>query len=885
VIQPLPIDEVLPELLAALHNGNCAVLTADPGAGKTTRVPLAMLGEPWLAGGKIIMLEPRRLAARSAAAFMAKQLGEKVGERVGYRVRLDNKVSPRTVIEVVTEGILTRMLQEDPALSGVGAILFDEFHERHLHGDLGLALALQCQGILREDLRLVVMSATLDAVRVAQLLDGAPVIASRGRSFPVETRYSLPDAKQRLEDRMAAAIKEAMLEREGDVLAFLPGTAEIRRTARQLAERGLPAGTSVRELHGTLSLEDQAAAIAPAPEGGRKIVLATSIAESSLTVEGVRIVVDSGLMRVSRFSPRTGMSRLETVPLSKASADQRRGRAGRLAPGLCIRLWSETEHSRLPDFGSPEIAESDLAALRLELAVWGVDDPNELSWMTPPPVPAYEAATELLHALGCLKAAGGPTEAGKAIAALGLHPRLGAMLLRGKETGQLRLASRLAALLSERNLLPSERSADIGLRLNKLESGERDPSLRRLLAQAERWQNMLEKDGALQGNLQSGQKGDFQNNLQNNVQSNVQSNSRLAGTDERAGVHVAPRREQTLSASRRSDGTGPLTTGGLLAHAYPDRIAQRRSDGRYLLAAGRGAAALTADQQLSQAPYLVICELDDAGAEGRILLADRLDKEELQQELASFIKEEESLEWEEEARAIRGRRRVKLGTLILKETPLKSGLDPEGVAEMWLNVIREKGFSFIPFHKSAQSLLNRMRAMQAAGARDWPDCSEDALLASMQDWLKPHLGGIRTYAELEKMNMTSLLEGLLTWKQRSELDAEAPLHWSVPSGSKIPIDYSDPAKPFAAVRLQELFGLAATPRLAGGRLPLTLHLLSPAQRPVQVTQDLASFWSNGYFEVKKDLKGRYPKHYWPDNPYEATPTNRAKPRTTPGQKS
>lgn len=881
MIQPLPIDEVLPGLLAALQNGNCAVLTADPGAGKTTRVPLAMLNEPWLAGGKIIMLEPRRLAARSAAAFMAKQLGEQVGERVGYRVRLDNRVSPRTVIEVVTEGILTRMLQEDPALSGVGAILFDEFHERHLHGDLGLALALQCQGILREDLRIVVMSATLDAARVAQLLGGAPVIASRGRSFPVETSYSLPDAKQRLEDRMAAAIKEALLEREGDVLAFLPGTAEIRRTARQLAEQRLPSGTLVRELHGTLSLEDQAAAIAPAPEGGRKIVLATSIAESSLTVEGVRIVVDSGLMRVSRFSPRTGMSRLETVPLSKASADQRRGRAGRLAPGLCIRLWSEAEHSRLPDFGSPEIAESDLAALRLELAVWGVDDPNELSWLTPPPVPAYEAATELLQALGCLKAAGGPTEAGKAIAALGLHPRLGAMLLRGKETGQLRLASRLAALLSERNLLPNERSVDIGLRLSRLESGEREPSLKRLLAQAERWQRMLEKDGAIQSNLQSKQMG----NQQSNQQINLLSNSRLAAADEYAEEHAGPRSKENISASQRSGGAGALTTGGLLAHAYPDRIAQRRSDGRYLLAAGRGAAALTADQQLSQAPYLVVCELDDAGAEGRILLADRLDKEELQQELASFIKEEESLEWEEEARAIRGRRRVKLGTLILKETPLKSGLDPEGVAETWLTVIREKGFSFIPFHKSAQSLLNRMRAMQAAGARDWPDFSEDALLASMQDWLKPHLGGIRTYAELEKMNMTSLLEGLLTWKQRSELDAEAPLHWSVPSGSKIPIDYSDPAKPFAAVRLQELFGLAETPRLAGGRLPLTLHLLSPAHRQVQVTQDLASFWSNGYFEVKKDLKGRYPKHYWPDNPYEATPTNRAKPRTTPGQKS
>ncbi|MHA7963174.1 ATP-dependent helicase HrpB [Paenibacillus sp. CAU 1782] len=856
-MQPLPIDEVLPELLAALQNGNCAVLTADPGAGKTTRVPLAMLDEPWLDGGKIIMLEPRRLAARSAAAFMAKQLGESVGERVGYRVRLDSKVGPRTVIEVVTEGILTRMLQEDPGLTGVGAILFDEFHERHLHGDLGLALALQCQGLLREDLRLLVMSATLDAERVAELLDGAPVIASRGRSFPVETRHSLPSAKQKLEEKMAVAIMGALLERDGDVLAFLPGNAEIRRTAKQLTDRGLPAGTSVRELRGTLSLEEQAAAIAPAPEGGRKIVLATSIAESSLTVEGVRIVVDSGLMRVSRFSPRTGMSRLETVPVSKASADQRRGRAGRLAPGLCIRLWSEAEHSALPEFGNPEIAESDLAALRLELAVWGVNDPQELSWLTPPPAPAYGAATELLQALGSLTAAGGPTAAGKAIASLGLHPRLGAMLLRGKETGQLGLASRLAALLSERNLLPNERSVDIGLRLRRLESGDRDPSLKRLLAQAERWQTMLERSGG------------------------------LVTEYDNAGTRLKDNMAAAAPSGRSSTGSGgakDLTTGGLLAHAYPDRIAQRRSDGRYLLAAGRGAAALSADQQLSQAPYLVVCELDDAGVEGRILLADLLDREELQQELASFITEEESLEWEEEARAIRGRRRLKLGTLILKETPLKGGFDPEGAGDMWLKLIRERGFSFIPFSKSARGLLHRMWAMQAAGAREWPDVSENALMDSLEDWLKPHLGGIRAYAELEKMNVTNLLEGLLTWKQRSELDAETPLHWSVPSGSRIPIDYSNPAKPFAAVRLQELFGLAETPRLAGGRLPLTLHLLSPAGRPVQVTQDLASFWSNGYFEVKKDLKGRYPKHYWPDNPYEATPTNRAKPRTTPQQK-
>lgn len=828
---PLPIDEVLPELLRALRGSGHAVLTAEPGAGKTTRVPLALLDEQWLDGGKIIMLEPRRLAARSAAEFMAKQLGERVGETVGYRVRLDTRVGPNTIIEVVTEGILTRMLQEDPALTGVAAVLFDEFHERHLHGDLGLALALQCRSLLREDLRLVVMSATLDAAAAAELMGNAPVIASKGLVFPVETRYRPSGLSARLEDIMAEAIRAAMTEHEGDVLAFLPGTAEICRTARRLAESGLPGSVHIRELHGMLPLDKQAEAVAPASAGERKVVLATSIAESSLTVEGVRIVVDSGLMRVSRFSARTGMSRLETVPVSKASADQRRGRAGRLAPGFCFRLWSEGEHAALPAFGNPEIAESDLTALRLELAVWGVADYRELSWLTPPPEHAYQAATELLHALGCLNPAGQATPEGKTVAALGLHPRFGAMLLRAGESGQVEAACRLAALLSERDILPGERSVSVEARLALLKANAHDPAARRIMAQADRWKSMFQREW--KGN--------------------------------------------------RTEGATP-TVGGLLAHAFPDRIAQRRSDGRYLLAGGRGAAALGDGQPLSQAPYLVVAELDDAGAEGRIFLGEALTMEELQRELGRYLKVEETLEWDNDAKAIRGRRRLRLGSLILKESPLQGELDPEQTAIIWSQVIAENGLDYLPWSKTATALLGRMRAMQAAGNLDWPDVSEDALLQGVKDWLQPHLAGIRNWNEFQRLDMAGLLAGMLSWKQRSELDEQVPSHWTVPSGSRIPVDYSDPAQPFAAVRLQELFGLKETPRLAGGRLPLTLHLLSPAQRPVQVTRDLESFWRDGYFEVKKDLKGRYPKHYWPDNPYEAIPTNRAKPRTVPKSK-
>lgn len=833
-MKSLPIDEVLPELLTALDKGGNAVLVAEPGAGKTTRVPIALMDQQWLGGGKIIMLEPRRLAARSAAAFMAETLGEKPGDRIGYRVRMDARVGPRTVVEVVTEGVLTRMLQADPALEGVGAILFDEFHERHLHGDLGLALSLQAQSLLRDDLRIVVMSATLDAAPVAELLGGAPVIHSQGRMFPVETRYANMRMNGPLEPTVGRTILEALREEPGDVLVFLPGLSEIRRTARWLAEAGLPAGVKAVELHGNMPLEAQSAAVAPCAAGERKVVLATSIAESSLTVEGVRVVVDSGLMRIPRFSPRTGLSRLETVPVSKASADQRRGRAGRLAPGVCYRLWTEAEHAHLPDQGKPEIQDADLASLALELAVWGVNDPHELEWLTPPPQAAYEGAIALLQSIHALDEEGKPTGSGVRIAKLGLHPRLGAMLwyARGDEA-KLRLACELAALLSERDILGAQRNADMQLRVDELRrAGGKDAAAQRVKAQAEQWRRPLE----------------------------------------------TMRREDGVAMAGEAASSGGASLGALLARAYPDRIAQRRPDGRYLLANGRG-AVLPELQPLSRFAYLVVCDLDDAGSEGRIRLAASIEQAELESGLPAYLTKEEAVEWDAAAGSVRARRRVRLGALTLTESPLEKP-DPEMVADQLLQGIRLRGMEALPLGKSGAGLLARMRLMQRhAGDPDWPDVSEDALLDTMEQWLKPHVYGLRSLSDLSKLQMTGIIGSLMSWKQSQQLDEQVPTHIQVPSGSRIPVDYSDPESPVLAVRLQELFGLRETPAIARGRLPLTLHLLSPSQRPVQVTRDLASFWENAYFEVKKDLKGRYPKHYWPDNPYEATATNRAKPRS------
>ena len=823
-------------LREALHGRGAAVLQAPPGAGKTTRVPLALLEEQWLGGRKIVMLEPRRLAARAAATHMARLLGERVGDTVGYRVRLDTRVGPRTRIEVVTEGVLARMLQDDPALDAIGLVIFDEFHERSLHADVGLAMTLQSRRILRDDLRILVMSATLDGAGVAALLGGAPVITSTGRAFPVATRYAPRRGEQRLEAHVASVVRDVVAREEGDVLVFLPGAAEIHRVASFLEEPPLPAPVRVIPLHGTLSLEQQDAAIAPSPAERRKVVLATSIAETSLTIEGVRVVIDSGVMRVPRFSPRTGMTRLETVRVSRASAEQRRGRAGRTAPGIAYRLWAEHDDAGLVPYGSPEILETDLAPLALMLADAGVTDPQELDWLDPPPAAAHGQARELLVQLAALDQSRRVTPHGRRMAALPMHPRLAHMLLAAPRE-LAGLACDIAALVGERDVLRREGptvDADLRLRLELLRARGSDhpaaqsipvdrDALRRAREQSREWRTLI---GA-------------------------------AGND-------AP--EQVEQA------------GLLLALAYPDRIAQRRSadaGGRFLLRNGAG-VALASAQALSGESYIVVAELDDRRPEARIFLAAPLALEEILSTHDSQVIREEIVIWDEATRSVQARRRERLGALVLGDAPLRDA-DPGRVAAALLDGIRAAGIAALPWSDDAQRLRARI-AFMAHQEPGWPDVSDAGLTESLEEWLGPHLHGLRRFDDLARLDLAELVRGRMEWKQRAALDEGAPTHLVVPTGSRIPVDYSDPESPVLAVRLQEMFGCTDTPRLAGGRVPVTLHLLSPAHRPVQVTRDLAGFWRTTYFEVRKDLRGRYPRHPWPDDPILAPPTSRAKRR-------
>jgi len=827
----LPIESVLPDVKQTLRTRSNAVLVAPPGAGKTTRVPLALLDEPWLAGQRILMLEPRRLAARSAARFMAASLGEKVGETVGYRVRMDTRVGPRTRIEVVTEGVLTRLLQSDPALEGVGIVLFDEFHERSLHADLGLALCLQSQAVLREDLRLLVMSATLDAEPVAALMGNAPILTSEGRSHPVETRYLQRSVAGKEEEAVVRTVVEALNHDAGDLLVFLPGTAEIGRVEERLRALDLGRNILIAPLHGNLPQEQQNRAISPAVPGQRKIVLATSIAETSLTVEGVQIVVDAGLMRVPRFSPRTGMTRLETVRVSRAAADQRRGRAGRLGPGVCYRLWTEQEERQLVPHTRPEILDADLSPLALELAVWGVSEPSELLWLDPPPLAAFQQARELLRQLAAIDEDGRVTPHGRRMAELGLHPRLAHMILQAIPLGKGGLACELAAVLSERDFLRTRQAspeADISSRVEILRAGGNgtktadvvDLALcRRILSHASQWKQAL---------------------------------------------GILPEEESAVP-----------DCGLLLAFAYPERIAQAKGGGRFLLRNGRG-AVLPGDQPLAHTPFLVAAQVDDQGADSRMFLAAPVEWQELEPFFAEQMQVETQVAWDRAAQAVRARKRVRLGALVIQDVPL-SNPDPDETVRALLSGITQEGLKLLPWNKTARQLQQRLQFMHRHEA-GWPDRSDEALLATMTEWLAPHLYGLRSASDLQQLRLADILTASLTWEQRRELDAHAPTHLEVPSGSRIPVDYSNPDMPVLAVRLQELFGWKETPRIAGGRVPLTLHLLSPAHRPVQVTQDLASFWQNAYFEVKKDLKGRYPKHYWPDDPLRALPTNRTRPR-------
>ncbi|AZH29202.1 ATP-dependent helicase HrpB [Paenibacillus sp. M-152] len=836
----LPITQVIPELKHALLSHSAAVLIAQPGAGKTTVTPLELLHEPWLAEQKIIMLEPRRLAARAAAAQMARALGESTGKTVGYRVRMDTKVGPSTRIEVVTEGVLTRMLQHDQALEGVGLIIFDEFHERSLHADLGLALALQSQALLRPDLKILIMSATLEAEPVCRLLGDAPLLECPGTVFPVETLHMSKPSSTSLESFTAETVEKALYAHEGDLLVFLPGAREIHRTERELMSRNLPASVKIIPLYGSMKLEQQDEALRPSAPDSRKVVLATSIAESSLTIAGITVVIDSGLSRESVFSARTGMSRLTTVKVSKASADQRRGRAGRLQPGVCYRLWSAQEHAALPDASRPEIAAADLASLALELATWGVREPAELAWLDAPPEAAYRQATGLLRQLGCLEAAadgtaGGITAHGREVSALGTHPRLGHMLLRAAALGLAPTASRLAALLQERDPFRAHRGTDLLPRLDALREAAHARSTHSLLGAAD--------DTVIRRIVQ-------------------ESRQLLATLPDAAATQDEP--------------DGSAACGLLLAFAYPDRIAQGRGDGRFLLSGGRG-ARLRQVEWMSRSPYLVAAEVDDEGADGAIQLAAPIELQELIQHCSDLLLEQANVYWDSSASAVRARKVIRLGSLILKETSYERP-PAEEIAAALMQGVRERGLKLLTWSRPTLQLQARLIFMHFSAPEEWPDSSESALLDSLESWLLPFALGAKNLADLQRLDSSELLLGRLNWEQRQQLEQEAPTHIRVPSGSRIPVDYSQPEAPSLAVRLQELFGMKDTPRIGRGRVPIVLHLLSPAQRPVQVTSDLSSFWSETYFEVKKDLKGRYPKHYWPDDPLEAVATNRAKPK-------
>ena len=819
----LPIEPLLPELLTALAAEGRAVLQAPPGAGKTTRVPLALLGEKWRGDGKIFMLEPRRIAARAAANRMAQALGEAVGETIGYRVRLDSKVSARTRVEVVTEGLFLRQIQQDPELTGIAAVLFDEFHERSADSDLALALTLESRSALRNDLRLLVMSATLDGDGVAKLLDDAPLLTSDGRAHPVETRYL--GRPEKLEAGVAAAIRQALREEaEGDLLVFLPGTGEIRRTAAAL-DGNLPPTVDLLTLAGELSFADQDRALRAAPSGRRKVVLSTAIAETSVTLDGTRIVIDGGWSRRPSFDPATGMSTLETVRVSAASAEQRRGRAGRQRPGVCYRLWAEAEQRGLLPFHPPEIESADLAPLALELAAWG-SDADSLRWMTPPPAAALTRARALLTDLGALDDAGRITPHGHAMTRLGAHPRLAHLMLKGADLGEGSLACLLAALLGDRDPIRprgGRRSADLVQRIDLLIGDGTHPDLDRKAAAAIRQQ-------ASQFRRQIGLRG-----------------------EDRPDSH---------------------SSGRLLALAYPDRIAQRRGPpGQFRLSSGQG-AILPLEDSLAGADLLAVAALDGDRANARIFLAAPVTEEDLAELFPARLAEHATVSWDKAQGAVAARRQQRFGALVFSDKPLAKP-PADLVRAALLEGLRLEGLRVLPWTDGAESLRHRVAFLRREQGDDWPDWSDAALLDSLEGWLAPHLDGRSRLTHLENLPLTQILRDSLPWEQQRALDRLAPTHVTVPTGSSVALDYSGP-EPVLAVRLQEMFGLAETPRLGDGRTPVLLHLLSPARHPLAVTRDLAGFWRGAYAEVRKDMRGQYPRHVWPEDPLAADPTTRTK---------
>ena len=833
----LPVAAVLDRLQRTLANNTCTVLQAPPGAGKTTCIPLFLRKAPWLGDRKIIVLAPRRLAARAAAMRMSDLLGEKVGRTVGYRVRMDSRVSPATRIEVVTEGVLTRMLQSDPSLKGIGLVIFDEFHERSLDADLGLTLCIDMQGVLNRDLRLLVMSATIDTGPVAAMMDDAPALICPGREFPVETRYVGRHTPTESIDALCDVVLSTARSEPGSILVFLPGASEIRQVARRLEQARLGPQWIIAPLFGNLTHSAQNQAIAPAPAGRRKIVLATSIAETSLTIEDIRVVVDSGLQRVPRFEMRSGLTRLVTVPVSRASADQRRGRAGRIGPGICLRLWSREMHHTLIPAHRPEILEADLAGLTLELALWGVDDPGKLKWLDPPPRDTFDSARSLLLSLGALDLNSRITDQGRQMAALPMHPRLAHMLVAADRFGYGGIACDLAALLGERDVVrfdPGQQDADIRIRLDML--------------QALRRKRPLTSQGAT-----------------------------IDHAALRRVIRAADQLRRQMGCNADDGDAVPI--GRLLGWAYPDRIAQRRPGvrGKFLLTNGRG-AYLDPAAPLAAEEFLVAVELDGERRAARIFRAAAYSMDILSEQFADYLRWAETVDWDPDRLAVAARRDLKLGALTLRSEPLAAP-DSQQVLKALLEGIRKQGLQCLPWTRSLKRWQERVCFLRriSGNEQQWPDVTNEGLASHLMHWLAPYLTGMTRLRDLARVELKAALFSMLPHRLHKLLDELAPTHLTVPSGSRIPIDYSGDV-PVLAVRLQEMFGHAQTPSVAGGRQPLLIHLLSPAGRPVQITLDLAGFWQSGYHEVKRELKGRYPKHYWPDDPLQAQATARVKPK-------
>jgi len=817
--EPLPIDDALPRLTGALRTNSVAVLVAPPGAGKTTRVPLVLLDEPWAAGKKILVLEPRRLAARAAASRMASTLGEQVGDTVGLRVRFGSKISKRSRIEVITEGVFTRLILDDPSLEGVAAVLFDEFHERSLDADLGLALARDVQLALREDLKILVMSATLDGARVAALLGNAPVVESQGRAFPVETHYLGRDARAPIERQMADAVARALRAEPGSVLVFLPGAAEIRRTETQLKERVDDTNVDIVTLFGVLDAREQDRAISPSPRGRRKVVLATSIAETSLTIEGVRVVIDSGLARVPRYEPDVGLTRLETVRVSRAAADQRRGRAGRTEPGVCYRLWDEPQTGSLEPYTRPEILSADLSSFVLDLAQWGAADPGKLAFLDAPPGPALNEAKALLTQLGAIDAQGRITAEGRQLRALPLPPRLARMVVDASAEGAGEAAAAIAAVITERGL------------------GGDDPDLRHRLDQFRRDRSRRAKEARA----------------------------------------MVTRWVDTLDVRGRDGDDSP---GSLLALAYPDRIAKNRGGGggAFLLASGRGGAVDKASA-LAREPFLTVAELTGAAAASRIVLAAPITLAEIEARFAGKIEDRDTVRFDPGSASLRARRTRRLGALVLAEQ-IKQVTPNSDTAKILARGIVGLGIERLDWSKQAAQLRTRVQFLRKAEGGEWPDLSNEGLAGSIAQWLEPQLTDKTGRDDLSAEHLSDAMTALVPWDLRRRLDAEAPTHFTAPTGSSVPIDYEAEQGPTISIRVQEMFGLAKHPSIAGGRVPLVIELLSPGHKPVQITRDLPGFWRGSYADVRTELRGRYPRHPWPDDPASAPATRRAKPRGT-----